>query len=256
MSGTAKATDWFPWDAYERSARLNPALVFALPLLWTGPSLKAALGGGALGTILVSLGITIAAASLFMNIARARGKALEPKLNAAWGGLRTTALLRHRDTTVDRFTKARYHKALEVVCKGHKLPSEADESTSPAEADERFHAATTKLREKRRDPKYVLLHKENRQYGFRRNLLGLKPLALALVGGALVIDVTLWWTGLPSPLSGAHELAADAGARWSIYAAIGSDLAMAAVWLVIVRPDFVRLAATEYAIALFRTLDA
>jgi hypothetical protein len=47
----------------------------------------------------------------------------------------------------------------------------------------------------------------------------------------------------------------DVEARWPIYAVGLANLACLVLWLLLIRPSFVSLAATEYALALFRTLD-
>jgi hypothetical protein len=99
-----------------------------------------------------------------------------------------------------------------------------------------------------------LLHKENAQYGFRRNLLGLKPFGFSLVALALALDVTHWWLGLPAGEFGA-AFAADVAVRTAVYLAITADMMCAVGWILFITPDFVRAAADEYALALFRTLD-
>lgn len=246
---------WLPQlDAYDRVARLWPALLAMAPVLWAGPQVKGTIVHGGAASVFGSLGLAGACVVLLMNISRSRGRAIEPELIRRWDGWRTTGLLRHRDRVVDRFTKERYHKALTSLGKGLRLPTESEETADPVQADERFRAATTRLIEKRRDHKYALLHKENAQYGFRRNLLGLKPIALSLVALALTLDVAHWWLGLPAGEWGA-AVAADVAVRTAVYLAVTADVMCAVGWLLFIRPDFVRTAADEYALALFRTLD-
>jgi hypothetical protein len=242
------------FDAYNRAARLYPALIALAPVFWTGASLKPDLFAGDLPRVFGSVAVTCAVVVLFTNIARASGKTIEPRLIAAWGGWRTIVLLRHRDTTIDPYTKARYHAALEGLSSGLTMPTPAEEATNPAEADNRYRSATKRLIEQRRDPKYPLLHQENAQYGFRRNLLGLKAIALLLLCVALATSLGAWWFDLPRPVQ-SGRLFLDAATRWQVYSSIGGSVACVSMWLVLIRPRFVLLAADEYALALFRTLD-
>jgi hypothetical protein len=101
----------------------------------------------------------------------------------------------------------------------------------------------------------VLLHKENAQYGFRRNLLGLKPIAILLLVAALAISGSAWWLGFPASTRGGAVVFTDAAARWPLYAATLGSLACLSTWLLLIRRHFVLLAADECAIALFRTLE-
>lgn len=90
-------------DPYDRQARATPALMVVLPLLLPlvahyglkHPALTAVLA------VLSSCG----AVYTLSSIARGRGKTLETKLIAKWGGLPTTIALRHRDTHLDSVTK-------------------------------------------------------------------------------------------------------------------------------------------------------
>lgn len=253
--GLGALLSWLPQlDAYDRVARLWPTLLAMAPILWVSPQVKRAIVHSGAASVFASLGLAGACVVLLMNVSRSRGKAIEPKLIRRWGGWRTTGLLRHRDRTLDRFTKERYHKALTTLTKGFRLPTEPEETADPELADERYRAATTRLIEKRRDRKYALLHKENAQYGFRRNLLGLKPIALCLVALALSLDVTHLWLGFPAGDWHA-AIATDVVARPAVYVALGADIMCAVCWLLLIRPGFVRAAADEYAMALFRTLD-
>jgi hypothetical protein len=122
-------------------------------------------------------------------------------------------------------------------------------------ADAKYRAATTRLIERRRDAKYKMLHRENAQYGFRRNLLGLKPLALTLALAAAGLTTAV---GILGFTQAGHDLAAlfaDVAARHSLYVGLCFDIAYILVFVLFIRPHFVRQAAEEYALALFKTLD-
>lgn len=193
--------------------------------------------------------------TLLSVVARTLGKRTEERLNAAAGGWRTTVVLRHRDSTVDAYTKRRYHERLNALCNGFVLPTADEEGRDPRDADARYRSATRRLIELRRDAKYRMLHKENALYGFRRNLLGLKPIGILTILLAMVLSLLAWFHGVPSPLSDVRALLTDASTRWPVYAAGIGNLADLLLWLLIVRPGFVHQAQDEYAAALFRTLE-
>lgn len=157
-------------DPYDRTARVTPALLVALPVLIPlvcvygakHPLLVAVVG------VMSTCGVVYALSS----IARGRGKELEEKLVAKWGGMPTTISLRHRDRFFDSVTKKRYHQAI-VQKLGIPIPSPEAEAADPGKADETYIGATRRLRELTRKDKALLL-KENIAYGFHRNMLAMK----------------------------------------------------------------------------------
>ena len=162
---------------YDWTARLQPALLSVLPIFLTVavwmPEVWSLLG--ALGGLLATCGVTY----LIGQIARARGKRLEARF-PEYGPTLSTTLLRHADLRIDRRTKARYHQFL--ASQGHALPCPQTELDDPADADSCYRACVTWLLEATRDEKrFALLLRENIGYGFRRNLLAMKPLALPIL---------------------------------------------------------------------------
>ena len=80
---------------------------------------------------------------------------------------------------IDPITKARYHKRLADLVKGAKAPSANDEQEDPVAADGVYSAWSTYLRVNTRDTKkYSLLLQENINYGYRRNVWGLRPIGI------------------------------------------------------------------------------
>jgi hypothetical protein len=71
---------------------------------------------------------------------------------------------------------------------GLSMPDRDQESTDPAAADQAYSSASRWLLTQTRDTKkFYILFQENMSYGFRRNLLGLKGLAVAIcLGGAVL----------------------------------------------------------------------
>ena len=115
------------------------------------------------------------------QMARSYGKAIEQTLIQQWGGLPTTIMLRHRDNSIDPITKKRYHEALSHIVPNSILSTENDEQTNPQHTDNIYSSWTKYLIAQTRDQnQFPLLINENIDYGFRRNLLGLKPLGYSL----------------------------------------------------------------------------
>ena len=182
--------------------------------------------------------------TLLVNVARSKGKLLEPQLVDSWGGWPSTTLLRHRDKTIEAPTKARYHKKLQELVGELVLPSADEELANPVAADVVYRSATNLLKEKRRGPKFKLLLRENALYGFRRNLLGLKRIAHSPWLAAMAAGEILLWVRSTTPPSG-------------FAVAVGINLGSLLTWWLVVTPDFVRGEASyDYASALLRTLDA
>jgi hypothetical protein len=182
------------FDAYSLRARLFPALIAsaaAIVLLaalvpWDRLSWAHALASVGVIVILYAMA----------DFARRRGRAIEPGLIRQMGGLPSTTMLRHSDTTFDAGAKARMHKFLSGMI-GSKAPSAVDEQKDPVGADNFYRRCGDWLREHTRDnKKFKILFDENIAYGFRRNLLGLRMPALVIdttiVAGSLIVLWRIW----------------------------------------------------------------
>jgi hypothetical protein len=242
-------------DSYSRVARFYPAVLAFFPIVWTVPALLPKVLSFDVPHVVGITAVLSAGAALLMNMARSLGKSTEKRLLSSWGGWPSTIMLRYRDTALDSGTKGRYHAKLQAL-KDIAMPSAAEEARDEAAADAQYRAATTRLIELRRDAKYKMLHKENAQYGLRRNLLGLKPVALTVALLATGVTGAAIALGLPSQIPlGFASLVSDAGVRWQLYVTLLLDVSYVLLFLLVVRPHFVRQAGDEYALALFRTLD-
>lgn len=236
-------------DPYERKARLAPALLALVPPIgvmvvvygidWQP---KSALGG-----FLVSAGIFY----LLATIARELGKRLETDLFARWGGKPTTQLLRHRDNTLDPITKRRYHHFLAAQI-ATTFPDAEEERRDFGAADHAYAAGARWLLEQTRDTaQFPLLFAENIAYGFRRNCLGLKWIALTIVGAS-----TMW-------VAVADGMVGIDGIHWGVlhsapvtaWTSMSISLMAGAVWLLFVTPRTMKTAAFSYADMLLRSCD-
>lgn len=233
-----------PLDAYTFRARLQPALIAAAPLPIT---VATAWPGGLdwwtpLWTVLVACGAT----ALLAELARDRGKEKEEVLFRRWGGKPTTLRLRHRNAP-NRALLEQVHEKLTELRPELRLPSPDQEAEDPLAADERYDAAAALLREHTRDrARFPLVFEELCNYGFRRNLWGLKPTALVAVAlGA----------GLISAACVARFLGALEVALPPLLAGMSLQVILGLVWVLRITPDWPKPAAFAYADALLGTLE-
>lgn len=179
-------------DTYDRNARLIPAVLTLVPVIlvvavytdWLDFDWEAALPSF----------VVIAALFWLTGYVRELGKRKEAALLQEWGAFPSVTRLRHRDSTLDRHTKERYHRASEMIVDGLRMPSPEAEDRDPQEADERYRAVTSALLPMTRDrQRFPLLFKELTNYGFWRNMLGVKPIALLVVLGSVAFCIWRDW---------------------------------------------------------------
>jgi hypothetical protein len=232
-------------DRYDLQARHTPVAVTILPLIL--------LGIGAIPDVRQALWLPIIGLAglsgvywLLARYARARGRELERRLFLSWGGTPTTAILRHRDSRINRHSKAIYHDRLRRMPPGFIIPTEDEEQLEPAQADERYGAAMDELRRRAKATKNAIVHRENINYGAARNFLALKPIGIVAAVGCLVAFVFIVGTRV----------------QWYLDLARSIDIALAAIlmidivgWIAIVRGSVVRHQADAYALALIESAE-
>ena len=178
------------------------------------------------------------------QVGRDRGKKLEPSLWLEWGGMPSIQVLRWRDRTINVLTKATLHEKLQRLRPVDVPPTETIEQNDPAQADTIYEAWSDYARMNTRGTKEnPLVFRELMNYGFRRNMLGLK-------GPAIVVLL----------LTGGALFGACAGRKHSfnpldfhptfMYACIGL-LIVLLIWLAIVNKNWVKTVSFEYAKRLY-----
>jgi hypothetical protein len=232
-------------DKYTRHARLAPALIVALPLAlatfaWFPDELT---GQGFLWGLLVGGGAT----ALLAQVSRDRGKRKEPDLFERWDGMPTTRFLRHRDAP-NKVTLRRYHNKLEAAISDISMPSASEERADPSRADQTYETCVSFLREhaRNRDEEPCrLVFEENCNYGFRRNLWGMKPMGISIASAGLIA------VGIRA----AFTLMEGSVLHVTTLIPAGAILVLLVGWTVWFTPEWVKDAAEAYAERLLATIE-
>jgi hypothetical protein len=161
------------FDVYTIKARLIPALFVISPILL----IAIALFPDNIASSAKIIGLSVSCVVLLViavNFTRERGKAIENKLYEEWGGKPTTFLLRH-SSTQNELQLASWHEKITKIT-GKVVPNKDREKDNPEESDKVYDAYIKILLNKTRD--VPLVFQENCNYGFRRNLLGMRTFGL------------------------------------------------------------------------------
>jgi hypothetical protein len=249
------------FDSYSRQARLFPGLLTLFPIILTAiawfPRLVTSSWGATLVTLATSCGLLYGLSVL----SRSRGKKVERRLLKAWGGWPTTIWLRYRDENLPPPVRARYHAFFARSVPLFVIPTEQQEAADPKTADAMYASAVKWLQERCRGKAFPLVEKENAEYGFRRNLRGLKPIGLTACLAALLISaLAIVWQNEPllpaiASFSAKSVLAALSTVKPAALSAVCVDIAAIVAWIVIVHDGWVRGAGDQYARALLACCD-
>lgn len=183
----------FALDAYTWRTRVASAVLTAAPALALGIAALPLLPGAQKLWSLVGLALTTYAAL----VARDAGNAVQPSLYEEWGGIPTTVRLRFSSET-SKAEIARRHRDVErALGDDIRLPTADAELANPIEADREYQAAMARIIAKVRSARdYPLLVIENRNYGYARNLYGLKRMGRWIAWGtlltSLLVGVVIW----------------------------------------------------------------
>jgi len=230
-------------DTYTVKARIAPVLLVVLPLIltvlcWHSDELSQ---WKTVWYIILASGGGI----LLAQLGRTRGKLLEQKLFEEWGGKPTTVKLRINGNTNAELVK-KYHIYIAKIMPEITLPSEEDENNNSQKSDNIYDSIVRSLITKTRDiKKYPLIFKENCNYGFRRNLWGLKiygiPLSIlgTVITGGLVINNIIHSSSLDS---------------LKTICLLGNFI-LCLIWLFIIKPSWVKIVADAYAERLLESTE-
>ncbi len=180
------------------------------------------------------------------QIGRDNGKKKENRLFKYWGGKPTSMILRHSNDHLDIHTKKRFHAKLEQTIPYIKIPTHEEEMENLQAADAIYDSCTKWLISKTRDEsRYSLLFKENINYGFRRNLWGMKTWAIGIIAICILVHsfmITQKFTSI--------EIVKTKD--WML---LGVFILFALFWLIMVNREWVKITAFSYAERLYETLQ-
>jgi hypothetical protein len=232
-------------DGYERKARLYPALLLFMPIaLVVGCGLGKSISSTEAA---VGLFVTCGGLLLLAQIARDAGKGKERALFLKWDGIPSVSIFRYRDARVDPITKARCHKKMSRLVKEAIAPSSADEIADPVAADRVYTAWSTYIRVNTRDTrKFPLLFQENINYGYRRNVWGLRSTGIVVTAFSLIGAVAWLYMRFRSSRQISVEL--------TIASIV--ILILLLLWLFRFTADWVRIPANAYAERLIEAIDS
>lgn len=179
------------FDAYSLRARLFPAIVAAAPAL-AALALLISWKSFGLSNLIATLGILVLLFAI-ADFSRSRGRAIEGKLYAEHGGMPSITMFRRNDATLDAGSKDRYREFLARTL-STVAPTVQEENADQGAADAFYGQCGNWLRQNTRDTKkFSILFSENITYGFRRNLLGVKVLALCLNIIIVALSTFILW---------------------------------------------------------------
>lgn len=181
------------FDTYSLKARALPVYLTLVPVILLlavviPGGLKLPIGG-------VAALVFVPISFLLGQVGADFGKRLEKSLWTKWGGPPTTRFLRHGNHEFNEVTRGRVHAKLRQL--GLHVPTREEQEQDQRTTDTHYQSCTEDLIRRTRDTrKFPLVFKGLTEYGFRRNLLGLKAFGVSLTvvgaGGAAWSTYTAW----------------------------------------------------------------
>ncbi len=231
---------------YSLAARTYPTLIVLIPVVIAGSFFSFEFN--TYYHFFTSIGVFGALSFLLTQLGRDLGKKKEPTLWESWGGMPTIQILRFNNDHLDNLTKKRYHSRLNELCPVGQIPTKELEQLNQSEIDSIYSTWTKFMLVNTRDTdKYKLLFKENINYGFRRNLWGLKQIAIILI--AIIICILT--------MSNINKFGLSFFLNWPIeyFVSLCSLIILSAFWFFIVTKDWIKTVAFSYAERLFELTE-
>ena len=244
----------FPFGIYTSLARILPTFVAVLPLglimlvfLAEQPLLVSVLFGL----------LTVGGTAIGSQFGRELGYKAQPGLWQGWGGPPTTRLLRHHHLPGDIEMEPGLRQSIEEWV-GWPLPTEQQEKDDPDWADAEYQKATKALIDATRDSnKFPLVFAENVNYGFRRNLWGLRVIGgvisavVAILSWALLL-LTTWGRPWPEPW---WDIFAEPDFTVTVRIVISiASTILVVFWVFFVKPSWIKASAEMYALRLMESV--
>lgn len=230
---------------YELKARIFPASFTILPfvitiLMWFPELIN-------LESSLIIMLILIISLFFLGKLVREGGRKAQNKLLQKWGSFPTTLYLSHLNNKIDIKTKKRYHDYLNKNIQGLELPSQDEEIKNPKCSQGKYESAVKWLLENTRDTKkFPLLYQDNINYGFSRNMLGIKPLGIVISIISLALDFYLLYSLNYQSITEVNI---------NIIISIVISFAIIIIWIFFVKEKWVKSTSAAYARTLLSTCE-
>ncbi|MFP4097890.1 MAG: hypothetical protein ACLFU1_03800 [Alphaproteobacteria bacterium] len=234
------------FDLYSIRARITPAAIFMVPPLFLFLAWWPYDYNEQVFSILTAVSLLVLV--LFSHFVRSSGQKAQILLYKKWGGKLSVLALRHSNSLIDNPVKQRCHRILADKISDVVMPSKKSEADNPTFADTQYNIASEWLLSNTRDrAKYPLIFAENVNYGFRRNIYGLKNYAIILYLPILITNIVLLFEKYISADKNINSL--------DILSTI-SCVFLLSTWLLIVKSGWVKEAADDFSIQLFKACDS
>lgn len=234
----------FPeFDRYSVNARLIPALIVLLPI---GLSLASLFPQKFHGwDLIVWLGTSSGMAVFLEQLARDKGRSRQSHLFSLWGGNPAALMLSHRGSSLDPVSLKRYHRILSGLIRAD-IPTVEEERSDPEKSDNVYRSCISFLKSRTRDKeRFRLIFAENVNYGFRRNLWGMKPYALTFT----ILSVFIVLTQI---IPHWKEISDIKPVAW---VALVLDISFLSIWIFHIKPEWIRVTSEAYAMQLLSACD-
>jgi len=234
------------FNHYELKARFFPALLLLTPvilatLIWYPELME-------IDSSIIAVIISIIIIFFLAKLCRDRGFQLEKTLKEEWGNYPSISMLKFSDNRIDEITKKRYHKYLKENIVDINLPNDLTEENEKKDFyDLNYRSANKWLVEKTRDTtKYNLLFQDNINYGFSRNMLGVKTFGIYF--SLIAIGLNIF--GIYKEY---HTISLEIPLK--IWLSVLVSLFFLFIWIFLVNKNWVKNAADAYARTLLATCE-
>lgn len=228
------------FNRYELKAIISPGIISLMPLftniiIWFPNKVN-------LGSSLFVIVLLLFYVYLFSIIARDKGKKVEKEIFVIKGdNYPTTQILRHSDNTLNTKTKERYHNFLTQNVPNLNIPSYENEQNEPlGYFDKEYNSAIDWLIKNKRND--YLTNQHNIEYGFSRNLLGIKCYGIIISILSIILSILVFIT---------HK----ENAIVQLYLSTLINLIFLLFWSLKVNKKQTKIAAKRYALSLLSNCD-
>lgn len=234
------------FDLYSLRARITPAAIFLVPALllflawWPFEFNEQIFSVLSVVSVLVLI--------LFSHVVRSLGQKAQVDLYKKWEGKPSVLALRHSNSIIDNSIKQRYHQILANKIHDIVIPSAKSEAENLIFADAQYNIASEWVLSNTRDKsKYPLIFAENVNYGFWRNMFGLKKYVIILYQPLFMLNFVSLFEKWITPTKNIGSL--------DVLSMISCSLLLV-TWVLVIKPSWVKETADDFSRQLYKACDS